>query len=68
MILLIEDDEDISYLALIFFKEDGIDVETVKTSSGAIEILKVKMFDVVISDHNMEGMNGVEIFNHVTGF
>jgi signal transduction histidine kinase/CheY-like chemotaxis protein len=41
-------------------KDGGIDVRTSSSAEEALEILKKSSFDVIISDYEMQGMDGLE--------
>lgn len=63
-ILLVDDEED--NLALLFRTLRGAyNLEKTTSPLHALEILKEKHFELVISDHKMPEMDGVEFLKHV---
>ena len=63
-ILLVDDEED--NLALLYRTLRGAyNLEKTTSSLHALEILKEKHFELVISDHKMPEMDGVEFLKHV---
>ena len=63
-ILLVDDEED--NLALLYRTLRGAyNLEKTTSPLHALEILKEKHFELVISDHNMPEMDGVEFLKHV---
>lgn len=63
-ILLVDDEED--NLALLYRTLRGVyNLEKTTSPLHALEILKEKHFELVISDHKMPEMDGVEFLKHV---
>ncbi len=63
-ILIVDDEED--NLALLYRSlRTRFDVQKSLTPMGAIELLKKEPFNLVISDHKMPQMNGVELLKFV---
>ena len=63
-ILLVDDEED--NLALLYRTLRGVyNLERTTSPLRALEILKEKSFELVISDHKMPEMDGVEFLKHV---
>lgn len=60
-ILVVDDTESILILMYRILKDLGYEVETVSNASEALEKFKIESFDLVITDFNMPGMNGVEL-------
>lgn len=59
-ILLIDDEAKFLDMAKkLLEKGGGLKVNTANSAEEAIQILKNKTFDVIISDHEMEGMDGI---------
>jgi PAS domain S-box-containing protein len=62
MISILLVDGQVKFLDLakkLLEKGGGLNVNTAKSAEEAIEILKNKTFDVIISDYFMEGMDGI---------
>ncbi|NUP13643.1 MAG: response regulator [Polyangiaceae bacterium] len=59
-VLLVEDDEDNSYLISMMLERAGAQVQTAGTVERALE-LAVEPFDVVVSDIHLPDGNGTEL-------
>src|SRR3989304_2889251 len=67
-ILLIDDEEMIlDSLSAILFK-DGYQVDCAKSGDEALEILRQKQYDLIITDIRMPGINGLEMVEHLKTF
>lgn len=61
-ILLIDDEKAILEIAKVFLEqEQGFKVETSLSALEALDKLKRDRFDVIVSDYQMPGMNGIEL-------
>jgi DNA-binding NtrC family response regulator len=61
-LLLIDDDEWIRDSMRLFFEGEGCDLVTLETAEQAIELIKDHLFDVIIADYRLPGINGIEFF------
>lgn len=64
-ILAVDDEESIREFLEIMLKKEGYDVTTAADGQQAIDILKKKSFDMVISDMQMPNVTGMELLKHV---
>lgn len=64
-ILVVDDEESIREFLEIMLKKEGYDVTCVEDGQQAIDILKKKSFDMVISDLQMPHVSGIELLRHV---
>lgn len=65
-VLLVDDDEGVcEAIQHVFFDEDAIDLTTITAPGEALELLDEREFDIVISDFQMPGMNGLELMESV---
>ncbi|MBS4013494.1 MAG: bifunctional response regulator/alkaline phosphatase family protein [Bacteroidetes bacterium] len=62
-ILWADDEIELLKPHLIFLKEKGYDVATATNGNEAIDLIKDKLFDVVLLDENMPGLSGLETLN-----
>ncbi len=65
--LLIVDDEPDVLAALVsyFIEQDGLDVLAADSAVKAIDILDAERIDILLSDINMPGVDGLELLRHV---
>ena len=65
-ILVVDDEPSIREFLEIMLKKDGYEVFCAEDGQKAIDILKKKAFDLVISDLQMPNVTGIELLHHVT--
>jgi DNA-binding NtrC family response regulator len=61
-LLLIDDDEWIRDSMRLFFEAEGCQLIALETAEQAIELLKTQLFDIIIADFRLPGVNGIEFF------
>lgn len=60
-VLVLDDEEDFLELCREFFsREDGVQADYITSPTKALEMLETTGYDVVVSDHTLPGMNGLE--------
>src|SRR5258705_4560454 len=59
-ILLVDDEELVTTALKRALKKEGYDITSCNDPREALALLKTQTFDVVISDHLMPGMSGLE--------
>lgn len=64
-ILIVDDESEICASLSSMLEWRGFEVATAANGLRAIEILKEKTFDIIMSDINMPTMDGVELLKHV---
>ena len=64
-ILIVDDEEEIRKTLSRHFTFEGYDVDSVENGIKALEILKKKRVEVVITDVMMPEMNGIELLREV---
>ena len=64
-ILLVDDDEWIRDSLILFFEAEGCNLLTFETAEEAIEAVKQQVYDIVISDYKLPGMDGLEFLRKV---
>ncbi len=62
-VLFVEDNEYLRKIVPYTLKQDGIDTHAVATASEALACLREEHFDMVVTDINMPGMNGLELIS-----
>ncbi len=64
-IMVIDDEKIVGDMAKLSFEQDGYEVETFLNGESALERLKEKRFDVVVTDLKMKGVDGLEVLRTV---
>lgn len=64
-ILLVDDEELILRSVSYALKKEGYQITTANNGGEAVEKLKTAVYDLVITDLQMEGMNGIEVLKEV---
>ena len=67
-ILLIEDDALLARSLVRLIKAEGYDVVHVESAAAAVDLVKGRSFDVVLSDLNLPGASGVDVLNLVRAY
>ncbi len=63
-ILIVDDESDIRGILMDYLEDLG-EVVGAENGSLAVRALEEQRFDLVISDYNMPGMNGLELLRHL---
>ncbi|MDP9268800.1 MAG: sigma-54 dependent transcriptional regulator [Acidobacteriota bacterium] len=63
-LLVCDDRRDTCSMLEIAFRKDGHRVETVAAAEAAIKKIDGALYDVIITDINMPGINGIEVLKH----
>ncbi len=64
-ILVVDDEADICDALQMALKFHGFTVETVKSGEEAVEAVRKGVFDLVVCDYRMPGMNGIETLSAI---
>jgi CheY-like chemotaxis protein len=64
-VLVVDDDPIIRSALVLFLRRLKFDSSTARTAEEAIELIQRKSYDVVITDYQMPGMNGVELIKKI---
>ncbi len=64
-LLLVDDDPNLLRLMNIRLKAEGYRVSTADSGAAGLALLARETIDLVISDLRMEGMDGIELFEHI---
>ncbi len=65
-LLIVDDDKGFLFLMGEYLESFGFDVELVDNTAKARNRLKRGRFDLVISDFNMPGESGLDLFRHIS--
>ncbi len=60
-ILVIDDDKGVRELLKEFLKLYGFEAYTIDSGISALNLLRKKYFDIIITDYSMPEMNGIEL-------
>ena len=63
--LIVDDDVDIRMIITETLTRIGYDVDSASTADEAISLFEHKAYDVVLSDWQMPGMNGIDLINRL---
>jgi PAS domain S-box-containing protein len=64
-ILYVDDESDLLELGRIYLENNGFTVKTSESAINALELLKTKQFDAIVSDYQMPQMDGIEFLKIV---
>lgn len=64
-ILVVDDEESIREFLEIMLKKEGYEVSTAEDGAVALETIKKKSFDLVISDLQMPNMTGIDLLKQI---
>jgi len=64
-ILVVDDEESIREFLEIMLRKEGYEVTTAEDGQKALDVIKKKTFDLVISDLQMPNMTGLELLKNV---
>nr|WP_320160855.1 response regulator [uncultured Methanoregula sp.] len=63
-ILLVDDQPDLLEITRLFLEKEGdLIVDTADSAEIALDMLRQKKYDAVVSDYDMQGMDGIEFLN-----
>lgn len=64
--VLVVDDVDMNLVIIdTILTSEGLNITTVTSGQAAIDSCKEKKFDVILLDHMMPGMDGIETYNNI---
>lgn len=66
-ILLVEDEQSISYIYKLQLNHAGYDTETIYRGNDVLNILLAKQFDLVLLDIMLPEVNGIELLKAIKG-
>ncbi len=64
-ILIVDDEKSILFSLSAALKKEGYQVKTAENPDSALKLMEPGAFQVIISDYNMPGMNGMEFLAQV---
>ncbi len=63
--LVVDDEQMIQYLLSQLLTGQGYEVDTVSSSYEALDLVRKRKYDLIISDIKMPGINGMELYKEV---
>ena len=64
-VLIVDDENELAELTAFFLEDQGFLTEIKNSAVDAIEVLKTKSFEYVITDIRMPRMSGIELVKHI---
>jgi len=64
-ILIVDDEESVRESLNLWFTEDGYHVECAENAKQALSILESTVFDIILTDLKMPGMDGLELLRRI---
>ncbi|MDO9256928.1 MAG: sigma-54 dependent transcriptional regulator [Bacteroidales bacterium] len=64
-ILIVDDEESVRESLNLWFTEDGFRVECAENAKQALSILESDVFDIILTDLKMPGMDGLELLQRI---
>ena len=65
VLLVIEDDRDFRDLITGFFRSEGHDVDESEDGEKAVQFVKIRKYDVVLSDMQLPGISGMDVLREM---
>jgi DNA-binding response OmpR family regulator len=64
-ILVVDDDATVRSTMALLLERFHFDLSTADTAEKALDLMEEKPYDIIITDYNMPGMNGIELIRNV---
>src|SRR5512142_111352 len=64
-ILVVDDEQSLRDFLAIMLKKEGHDVVTAENGTHALKAVQAEIFDLIISDVKMPGIDGIEVLKNV---
>lgn len=66
--LVVDDEQIIQYLLSQLLTGQGYEVDTVSSSYEALDMVRKRKYDLILSDIKMPGINGMELYYEIKKF
>ena len=67
-ILYVEDHEDTRFVTELMLEHSGLEVTSVDNGKDCLKLAKDQKFDLILMDHVMPGLSGVELCSDIRAF
>jgi two-component system response regulator PilR (NtrC family) len=64
-ILVVDDERSMREMLSILLEREGYEAVEAKNGQEALQLFETSLFDLVISDINMPGINGIELLSRI---
>src|SRR6476646_10051255 len=64
-LLIVDDEENVAFTVSEILRREGYQVETALTGENAIDRLREKEFDLVLTDLHMESVDGISVLTEL---
>lgn len=64
-VLVVDDEVDLADLVAESFELEGFNVDKTLSGEEALEMCRSTYYDVILSDHHMTGIDGLELFERL---
>lgn len=64
-IMVIDDEKIVCDMSKLSLEQSGYEVETFLSAEPALDRLKEKKFDVIVTDYKMKGLDGMDVLKNV---
>lgn len=66
-VLIVDDDMSVSTMLYKVIKSNGIEADTASNGKRALELVSQKIYDLILLDVNMQGMDGFQVIQEIRG-
>jgi len=67
-VLIVDDDEPVLRVQQRLLSQHGFEIETAASGDAALNALRLAPFDVIVSDIDMPGMNGIRLLEYMRSY
>lgn len=64
-VLIVDDDESVLTMLYKVIRSNGIEADTISSGERALELLRTQLYDLILLDVNMHGMDGFQVVEQI---